>query len=510
MFSIALVVFREVFEIALIVSILMAATKGLEKRTQWVMIGILAGIAGAVVIAFFADTISQLAQGMGQEMLNASILFIAAGLIGWTTLWMNRHGRQLSESFKRIGQEVIQGQRPIYTLATVVALSVLREGAEIVMFTYSAFVTGTKIYQLIFGGILGVCLGMAVGIVLYYGLMKVQTRKIFQVTSWLLILLVAGMVSQAFGYLSAAGKVSEIVPMVWDTSRIVADSSLLGQLMHVVMGYTDRPSGIQLLSFVLTMVSMGVILKFYDRLPLEKMMTKAGKLVVFMFVATGLLLVGPREAAATKKVYSPIVEKRVNLSSRLVAELILTAVMLKTINRFISTPWVMELPIAGLPKFMVNRKKKQARIVLNSRRWNGKIVFSSLSRVNIGWMRGYTLLMRPRFKKRRLIRLKRRYCSRSHLAIFFTLPILFLKKRLVGAPMSKQLVALPGAAAIDGKSILNPGLNGIVILANFAKVYRMPSSLINLGRCSMEKLESISNMMWGICLGSLILLPKGN
>jgi FTR1 family protein len=309
MFSIALVVFREVFEIALIVSILMAATKGLEKRTQWVMIGILAGIAGAVVIAFFADTISQLAQGMGQEMLNASILFIAAGLIGWTTLWMNRNGRQLSESFKRIGQEVIKGQRPIYTLATVVALSVLREGAEIVMFTYSAFVTGTKVYQLIFGSILGVCLGMAVGIVLYYGLMKVQTRKIFQVTSWLLILLVAGMVSQAFGYLSAAGKVSEIVPMVWDTSRIVADSSLLGQFMHVVMGYTDRPSGIQLLSFVLTMVSMGVILKFYDRLPLEKMMTKAGKLVVFMFVATGLLLVGPREAAATKKVYSPIVEK---------------------------------------------------------------------------------------------------------------------------------------------------------------------------------------------------------
>ena len=118
MFSIALVVFREVFEIALIVSILMAATKGLEKRTQWVMIGILAGIAGAVVIAFFADTISQLAQGMGQEMLNASILFIAAGLIGWTTLWMNRNGRQLSESFKRIGQEVIKGE-PLLVLSAM-------------------------------------------------------------------------------------------------------------------------------------------------------------------------------------------------------------------------------------------------------------------------------------------------------------------------------------------------------------------------------------------------------
>src|SRR5258708_38739984 len=103
MFSIALIVFREVFEISLIVSILMVATKGLAKRAQWVGIGILSGIAGSILIAIFADFISQAASGMGQEMLNATILLIAASLIGWTTIWMTHHGRHLTQEFKQIG-----------------------------------------------------------------------------------------------------------------------------------------------------------------------------------------------------------------------------------------------------------------------------------------------------------------------------------------------------------------------------------------------------------------------
>lgn len=265
MLSVALVIFREVFEIALIISILMVATKGLEKRVQWVIVGVLIGIVGSVVIAFFADAISQAAQGMGQEMLNAAILFVAAGLIGWTTLWMNRHGRRLSENFKRIGQDITQGNKPIYTLAGVVALTVFREGAEIVMFTYSSFMTGEKIDQIVFGGLLGLCGGVAIGIILYYGLLKVPVKKIFQVTSWLLIFLVAGMVSQAFGYLVAAGTVSEIIPMVWDTSKIIAESSFFGKTLQVVLGYSDRPTGIQLFSYISTLIVMGFIFKVYDQ-----------------------------------------------------------------------------------------------------------------------------------------------------------------------------------------------------------------------------------------------------
>lgn len=267
MFSIAVVIFREMFEIALIVGVLMAATRGLAKRGQWVMVGVLSGIAGSVLLAFFADRISQAAEGMGQEVLNAIILLIAATLIGWTVLWMSRHGWELTQHLKQVGHAVVKGEKPIHTLAIVVALTVLREGSEIVMFTYSAFITGGRPFDLILGFLFGAFTGGAVGTILYYGLIKIPTKQIFSVTSWLLMFLVAGMVSQAAGFLTAAGKLPELIPTMWDTSRLLAEDSLLGKFLQVLVGYTQRPSGMQVLVYATTLTALGMLIKFYGNVP---------------------------------------------------------------------------------------------------------------------------------------------------------------------------------------------------------------------------------------------------
>ena len=261
MFSIAIIIFREVLEIALILGVLLAATKGLRNRSPWVWLGLLLGIVGAGIVAYFADSISQAAEGMGQEMMNATILFIAAILIGWTVIWINRNGKELTHHFKAVGTAVIKGHKPKYMLTVVVALSVLREGSEIVMFVYSALVTGGKTHLLIIGSLVGTCMGIVAGVGIYYGLMRIPIKKVLTVTSWLLILLVAGMVAQAFGYLSAAGKVPDLIPMIWDTSRIIPEGTLLGKIMHILIGYTDRPSGIQLLVYLLTIAGLLIALK---------------------------------------------------------------------------------------------------------------------------------------------------------------------------------------------------------------------------------------------------------
>lgn len=265
MFAIALIIFREVLEIALILGILMAATRGLAKRTQWVWVGFFGGVGGAALVALFADRISQSFQGMGQEVMNAAILLTAAALIGWTVLWMARHAQELTREFKAIGQAVIKKERPIHTLAVVVGLSVLREGSEIVMFIYSALATGGKAFDLSVGFFIGGCAGAALGLIIYYGLMKVPTRQIFGVTSWMLILLTAGMVSHAFGYLTAAGKVPEIIPVLWDTTRILSQDSLAGRMLSVLTGYTARPSGMQILMYGLTLLTLGTFLKICGR-----------------------------------------------------------------------------------------------------------------------------------------------------------------------------------------------------------------------------------------------------
>ncbi|MBF0504628.1 MAG: FTR1 family protein [Candidatus Omnitrophica bacterium] len=305
MFSIAIIVFREVLEIALILGVLLAATKGLRNRAWWVWLGVFLGIGGAVVVACFADAISQAAQGMGQEMMNATILFIAAVLIGWTVIWINRNGKELAQHFKELGTAVIKGQKPKYMITGIVALSVLREGSEIVMFIYGAFVSGGKIHLLMIGSLLGACMGIMAGAGIYYGLMIIPIKKTLVVTSWLLILLVAGMVAGAFGYLAAAGRVPDLIPMVWDTSRVISDGSFLGEIMHILIGYTDRPSGIQLLVYLLTVGVLFTALKIFGQASIPNTKKYLTLLMMGLIGTFGL----SHSAFAEKRVFEPYAEQ---------------------------------------------------------------------------------------------------------------------------------------------------------------------------------------------------------
>ena len=101
-----IIVFREVLEAGLIVGIIMAATRGVAGRGLWVTIGIVAGVAGAAVVAAFAGAISQMFEGAGQELFNAAVLGTAVVMLMWHNAWMARHGRQIAADMRRLGHDV--------------------------------------------------------------------------------------------------------------------------------------------------------------------------------------------------------------------------------------------------------------------------------------------------------------------------------------------------------------------------------------------------------------------
>lgn len=305
MISFAIIVFREVLEIALVLGILLAATRGLLGKGKWIWTGMGLGVMGSIVLACFSQTIANAVEGMGQEIFNAVILILAAVLIMGTVVWMRTHAKMLSQELKEIGGKVKRGEKPLYTLAIVIALTVLRDGAEIVMFTHGVLASGERIPQIVLGSLLGLGVGTAVGIAIYYGLIKMATRGIFSVTSWMLIFLSAGMVSQAFGFLAAAGFVPEIIYPLWDTSHFMPEDSLAGKIMHTLIGYCERPSGIQMLSYILTLAGAVLIMNIYNNFYLTAQTVRKVVIGVFIILGIGLL---PQDAHATKKVYSPIVE----------------------------------------------------------------------------------------------------------------------------------------------------------------------------------------------------------
>jgi high-affinity iron transporter len=255
------IVFREVIEAGLIIGIVLAATRGVAGRGRWVGLGVLGGVLGAVVVAAFAGAISQAFAGAGQELFNASVLATAVVMLMWHNAWMARHGREIAAEMRGIGSAVSAGARPLTALALVVGLAVLREGSEVVLFLYGIMASGTTGSAIALGGVLGVVAGAAFTALTYFGLLSIPSRYLFSVTSWLIALLAAGMAAQSAQFFYNAGVVDVLGATVWDTSWLLTEGSLFGQLLHTLIGYTAQPTQLQLIAYVGALLIMAALMR---------------------------------------------------------------------------------------------------------------------------------------------------------------------------------------------------------------------------------------------------------
>jgi high-affinity iron transporter len=275
----AIIVFREVLEAALVVGIVLAASRGIPRRGVWVGSGIAAGIAGAALVAACAEAIAAAVNGIGQELFNAAILFTAVAMLGWHNIWMNRHGRELASAAADLGKAVVGGSRPLYALGVVVGIAVLREGSEIVLFLYGiAVASGAGGLAMLAGGVLGLIGGVAIGSLIYFGLLAIPLKRLFTVTSWLILLLAAGMASQGAAFLMQANLLPAFGNNLWDTSAILGDRSMLGTLLHVLIGYSAQPAGIQVIFYLATIIVIGGLMRLLTRAPATRLARPATSL----------------------------------------------------------------------------------------------------------------------------------------------------------------------------------------------------------------------------------------
>ena len=246
MYENLLLVFREVLEAALIISIVAAATRGVPGRSRWILAGIGLGIVGAAVVAAFAGAIGEAMSGMGQEWFNAAVLLAAVLMIGWHVIWMSRHARELTMHIKAVGSDVTTGKRPMTALLVVIMLAVLREGSEVVLFGYGLVASGAALSDLFIGGGLGLVLG--------FGLLTIPVRHFFSATNWLLVLLAGGLAGSAASKLVQADVLPSLADPLWDTSGVLSDSSPVGEFLHVLVGYSAQPSGMQMAFYLATVL----------------------------------------------------------------------------------------------------------------------------------------------------------------------------------------------------------------------------------------------------------------
>ncbi|MDD5332342.1 MAG: FTR1 family protein [Rhodoferax sp.] len=250
MFATGLIVFRETLEAALFVGIVAAATRGLERRGLWIAGGVLAGLTGALLLAAGMEKVSVWADGIGQDLLNVGIITLALAMLAWHCVWVSTHGREMAQEARQTGRSAAEGTGSLRALTLAVALAVLREGAETVLFV-AGFMSGSagSGLPMLLGALTGLALGSLAGLLIYLGLARIKTQHLFSVTNALILVLAGSLASQLAKTLIQAGLVVHWSEPLWDGSLVLSNESSLGILLHALMGYDASPSGLQLLFY---------------------------------------------------------------------------------------------------------------------------------------------------------------------------------------------------------------------------------------------------------------------
>lgn len=261
MLAALIIVFREVLEAGLIVGVVLAASRGVPGRNRAVALGVLAGIAGSIVVAGFTAQISSAFEGRGLELFTAAVLLFAVVMLTWHVVWMADHARALTANLRELGACVEAGVQPVAVLGIATATAVMREGSEVVLFMSSIMLQNVDTAgRLALGSAGGLALGAAIAGVIYFGLSAIPLRRIFGITGVLVMLLAAGLAAEAVHQLANAGLIpAALDATLWDTTWLLSEQSFPGQVLHVLVGYRDEPTTFELAAYVLTIAVILVL-----------------------------------------------------------------------------------------------------------------------------------------------------------------------------------------------------------------------------------------------------------
>lgn len=241
MLSSLVIILREVLEAGLIISALLAAARIKNVDTCSLAGGIVLGLIGAALIAGNMDAISNVGDGIGQELLNAALdIAIIICLTGCcSSALAGRHHMLLR--WGGVG---------------AIACAASREVSEIIIYAWGFSTSFSAFVPVLIGGTIGVGIGVSISALLYYLLAYQPGRRALRITATLLALIAAGMAAEAIGYFEQAG-LTPAQPPYWDSSSWVAEGSIYGQLLHALIGYEATPTPLQITAYALVFLLIG-------------------------------------------------------------------------------------------------------------------------------------------------------------------------------------------------------------------------------------------------------------
>jgi len=250
-----IVVWRESVEALLIIGVLLAwiarqPTPAPLRRGLW------AGALGGVGLAGLLGAASLLAQselqGQALDAVRLTVTLGAAALILQMVAWMRRHGASMRHTLEAKASRVsgASGASGASGVAWVAALAVAREGAETVVFLCGiGWETGSTAAARWLAGLGGLLAALACAWLLGRGARALGTRRLMRLSEALLLIVAASLVTTGIDQMIALDWLAAGWDPVWDSARLLDDSTGLGRVLADFAGYRARPSATLLLGY---------------------------------------------------------------------------------------------------------------------------------------------------------------------------------------------------------------------------------------------------------------------
>lgn len=240
---------REGIEAALIVGIVLGALRQM-RRTEMiptVWYGALSAVLVSLLSGIGLTSVGLSLEGAAEQIFEGVAMLLAAGILTWMIFWMSRQARNIKGDLESgVHKATFEGgKRGLFALAF---LAVVREGIELALFlTAATFASNAQ--STVLGALLGLALAILLGWGLFASTLRLNLRRFFQLTGFLLILFAAGLVAHGVHEFNDAGIIPAVIEHMWDINPIIDENATLGSMLKALFGYNGNPSLTEVLSY---------------------------------------------------------------------------------------------------------------------------------------------------------------------------------------------------------------------------------------------------------------------
>ncbi len=244
-----LVTLREGVEIALVVTILLGYLRKIDQKRHFREIWIGVGAATLLSLAFggMLEITSRELSGRVLEAFEGFTMLFAVVVLTWMVFWMKRQSAGISLDLRhQIDGALSRGS--VFALTLLAFSAVAREGFETTLFLFAGS-TNASGTEFVLGGVIGFAIAGACGVVLYYGAARLPLKQFFLASGIAVIVLAAGLLSNALTELQEAALITDLGSRPWDFESSLSMTSTLGKFLHTVLGYDAAPAMAQIILY---------------------------------------------------------------------------------------------------------------------------------------------------------------------------------------------------------------------------------------------------------------------